>query len=380
VDRNNIKAGECVNFSWKVDNVKEVYFYREGQRWQDHGVTGEETRTECPPVTTTYYLRVVKPDNSVEVRQITIYVEPTADAPFIKRFTVDPPGQITLGQCVQIRWNVQGQVNVVTLTANGGILWGQAPTKGTFDHCPDTTGSVAYGIEAVGPGGTSRQVQTINVVDAATATPVPTAAPEAPTIHAFSLTPNQITAGECTGISWSVGGGTSYSRILRNGVVIVDDAGFSGQQMDCLDTAGGYTYRLEAFNPIGESVSQEQIVNVTEAAPENPLAGTNWTATVLNGASVIEGTSLTASFGANGSLNGSSGCNSYSATYTVDSASLIIGPPGATGALCAEPEGIMEQEAAFLAALQSTSAYSLEGGELYLIDATGAAIIEFVGR
>jgi hypothetical protein len=44
-------------------------------------------------VTSTYNLRVVLRDNSVEVRQITIYVEPVAQAPRIERFTVDPPSR-----------------------------------------------------------------------------------------------------------------------------------------------------------------------------------------------------------------------------------------------------------------------------------------------
>jgi len=294
VDRDQIKAGECVNFYWKVDNVKEIYFYREGQRWQDHGVTGEETRKECPPATTTYYLRVVLRDNSVEVRQITIYVEQAPDAPQITRFTVDPPAQITQGQCVTIRWQVQGTVDNVTLTANDGVLWDGAPTSGNYQDCPDA--SVTYALEAVGPGGTSRQQHYTKVVDAATATPVPTAAPEQPVIQAFSITPNTVEAGECMGISWRVGGGTTYSRILRNGGVLIDDAGFTGQQMDCLDEPGTYTYRLEAYNAAGESVSQEQVGVVNEAAPDNPLAGTRWRATVLNGDTVLEGTTLTAAF------------------------------------------------------------------------------------
>ncbi|HFD38250.1 MAG TPA: transporter substrate-binding domain-containing protein, partial [Anaerolineae bacterium] len=226
VDRNLIKAGECVNFYWKVDNVKAVYFYKEGEKWQDHGVTGEETRRECPPATITYYLRVVKPDNAVDVRQITIYVEAAPEAPAITRFTVDPPGQITLGQCVTIRWKVEGQIDGITLTANDAVLWQPAPVEGTFQDCPTAVGAVAYGIEAVGPGGTSHGQQTVNVVEAATATPVPTAAPEQPVIHSFSVSPNQIAVGECVGLAWSVGGGATYSRILRNGMVIVDNAGF----------------------------------------------------------------------------------------------------------------------------------------------------------
>jgi len=384
VDRTQIKQGECVTFQWKVQNVREIYFYREGQNWQDHGVTGEENRVECPPVTTTYYLRVVNQDGSVEVPSITIYVEAVATAPQITRFTVDPAGQITLGQCVTVRWEVKGDVDKVTIGANGAPLWEGAPLTGKLDNCPPGTGNVAYGIEAVGTGGTSRQQQTINVVDVATATPVPTAAPEAPVIQAFSVDPNQIQAGECVDVSWSAGGGASYTRILRNGAVVLDNAGFSGHETDCLDQPGGYTYRLEAYNPANQSVAEERAVSVLEAAPENPLAGTSWFATTYwdgsQMAMVLEGTALTASFGTGSNLDGTSGCNTYSANYLVEGRSLAITPPSATSKLCGEPQGVMEQETAFLSALASAGGYNLEGGELFILDGAGQAVLEFVRR
>jgi polar amino acid transport system substrate-binding protein len=267
VDRTNIKQGECVIFSWKVENVKEVYFYKEGDPWKDNGVAGEGKQQECPPVTTTYYLRVVKLDNSVELRQITIYVEGQPDAPQITRFTVDPAGQITLGQCVTVRWQVEGVLDNVTLTANDRVLWDRAPANGSYQDCPSSSGSVAYALQATGPGGTSRQQHNTGVVDAATATPEPTTEPELPIIYSFAVSPAQIEAGQCVGVSWSVGGGTTYSRILRNGVVVIDDAGYSGQQMDCLDKTGSYTYLLEVQNAAGVRVTQQQSVNVIQASP-----------------------------------------------------------------------------------------------------------------
>jgi ABC-type amino acid transport substrate-binding protein len=384
VDRTNIQAGECVTFQWKVDNVKEVYFYREGQNWPDHGVTGEGSREECPPETITYYLRVVLRDSSVETRQITIYVEPVTDAPAITRFTVDPPGQITLGQCVTIRWRVEGELDTVTLSANNSVLWDPAPAVGNTSHCPEATGTVTYKVEAVGPGGTSRQSQTVNVVDPATATPAPTAAPEAPVIHSFSVSPNQVEAGECMGISWRVGGGATYSRILRNGSTLIDDAGFTGQEMDCLDEPGTYTYRLEALNAAGDRVSQEQVGIVTEAAPENPLAGTRWQVASFFDAElgdtglVLPGTTLTMAFDRNGRVNGSSGCNTYSASYVVTGSQLAITPPTGTNAMCGTPEGIMQQEAAFLELLPTVGGYAIEGDSLYLEDAAGQVVAELV--
>ncbi len=49
VDRTGIIAGECVVFSWDVQNVQAVYFYAEGENWQDNGVAGQGSQKECPP-------------------------------------------------------------------------------------------------------------------------------------------------------------------------------------------------------------------------------------------------------------------------------------------------------------------------------------------
>jgi len=54
---------------WRVSNVKEIYFYEQGQSWENHPVTGNEDRTVCPSQSTSYYLRVVKSDYSVETQE-----------------------------------------------------------------------------------------------------------------------------------------------------------------------------------------------------------------------------------------------------------------------------------------------------------------------
>jgi heat shock protein HslJ len=181
-----------------------------------------------------------------------------------------------------------------------------------------------------------------------------------------------------------VGGGTTYSRILRNGSVLIDNAGFSGQQLDCLETAGSYTYVLEAQNAAGQQVTQQQAVSVTDTAPENPLAGTRWQAASFWDAElsdtglVLPGTTLTMAFDKTGKLNGSSGCNTYSASYVVTGSQLAITPPTGTNRLCNTPEGIMQQEAAFLSLLPGVGGYFVEGDSLYLEDATGTVVAELV--
>ena len=94
--------------------------------------------------------------------------------------------------------------------------------------------------------------------------------------------------------------------------------------------------------------------------------------------SVLPGTSLTAAFAEDGTLSGSAGCNRYSASYALDGEALSTGPARVTRMACAEPEGVMEQEAAFLAALETASTYRLRSERLELRTAEGARAVDLV--
>jgi heat shock protein HslJ len=380
VDRNQINYGECANFYWKVENVKEVYFFPEGADWREHPVEGEGSQKECPPVNTNYYLRVVLRDGSVQTPKITVYVAGKPDAPYIQRFTADPPNQVTLGQSVLLQWEVFNQVNKITLKANDQVLWEGAPTKGSHQHTPAAAGMVSYALIAEGDGGTSQAQVNINVVSPSTATPVPTSAPSKPVIYSFSVSPNQIAVGACVDINWSVGGGTSNVEVLRNSAVIVPNAPFTGHANDCPTPAGTYTYEVIAKNSAGETVSQQRTVQVTDTAPQNPLANTFWTLSQYwNGTqmqAVLPGTLLTTNFDATINVSGSGGCNSYSATYQVGGNTLAISPPLATGILCA-PD-VNAQEQAFFTALDVVTGFSIEAGQLYLTNSSGTTVLEYV--
>jgi heat shock protein HslJ len=93
--------------------------------------------------------------------------------------------------------------------------------------------------------------------------------------------------------------------------------------------------------------------------------------------SALAGTEVTAVFGDDGSVSGSAGCNTYNATYQADGNSLTVGSVTATRQTCSEPEGIMEQESAYLVALESATAYQIEGDELELTDAEGVQVATF---
>ena len=119
------------------------------------------------------------------------------------------------------------------------------------------------------------------------------------------------------------------------------------------------------------------------AASSNALGGTSWTVTGYNNGqagvvSVIAGTEMTADFGSDGQLTGNAGCNTYNASYSTDGDSIHIGPIASTRMFCGAPDGVMDQEAQYLAALGTASTYSVSGNKLELRAAEGALAASYI--
>ncbi|HRQ36671.1 MAG TPA: transporter substrate-binding domain-containing protein [Chloroflexota bacterium] len=384
VDRSNIQQGECVVFTWNVTGAQSVFFSQAGAVAQTASANFQGTSTQCPQSTTVYELRVVWPDGSSEVRQITITVTPQPQAPRIDRFTVDPPNQINAGECVVIRWSVTGQVDQVSIARNDAVLWPQAPLGGEVTDCPPGTGQVTYRLTANGPGGSNQAQQTINVVQPPpqppTATPVPPAPP--PVINNFSVTPAQITAGECVLVAWSVGGASVRTQIQRNGQVILDNAPAGGSQQDCLTSAGSYAYRVQTWNANNESAVADQTITVAPPAIPPGLTNTRW---VLYGywdgvsdVPPIPGTEVWIQFSDDGRFTGNGGCNDYNGAYQAQGNSLqVTGDIARTNIACAEPVGIAEQENLYFSNLTAVRQFTLTNGELQLIDGNGRIILRY---
>ena len=269
-DRTSINAGERVNLTWNVTNVKAVYLYLIGEPWQQRGVSAQGSRQVYLQNTTVYELRVVKPDDQVETRQIRIDVTPLPPtAPVIARFTADPSFQIFAGQCVNLTWDVQGQVTKVTLTSNGAAIWDGAPVRGTLQNCPTGIGIASYVIDVTGPGGSNRAQRDITVIVQPTPTPAltvspgltptPTATPPpvAPVINVFSINPGAVAKNQCATLSWDVSGDVNSVRIFRSGVVILDNGMLTGTAQECPTTSGNLTYRIEARNIAGQVTARE---------------------------------------------------------------------------------------------------------------------------
>ena len=112
-----------------------------------------------------------------------------------------------------------------------------------------------------------------------------------------------------------------------------------------------------------------------QPAGASALVGPTWLMTAYNNGkqavvSGVDGTEVTAVFGADGQLSGSAGCNTYNAPYTVDGEKITIGAPATTRMMCPQP--IMEQEAQYLAAIQLAATYNVQGSRLDLRSAEDA--------
>jgi len=95
------------------------------------------------------------------------------------------------------------------------------------------------------------------------------------------------------------------------------------------------------------------------------------------GLPVLTGTQIDATFGANGLLTGSSGCNLYFARYSVTGASLAIGLLATSKNSCSGPPGIMSQEQSYLSLLPQVAGYDIEGNQLVLLDNSGNGLLWF---
>jgi heat shock protein HslJ len=109
---------------------------------------------------------------------------------------------------------------------------------------------------------------------------------------------------------------------------------------------------------------------LTYIAEVQTLEGTAWSVVNYNNGreavvGLLEGTEITLNFDEI-DLNGNAGCNNYFAGYEVQNDNIVIAPPGSTMLFCEAPRGVMTQEAAYLAALETAATWKVEGDQLWL--------------
>jgi heat shock protein HslJ len=125
-----------------------------------------------------------------------------------------------------------------------------------------------------------------------------------------------------------------------------------------------------------------EVVLTFKPRVEPTLTSNVWNAMQVNNgkggvASLVIGTEISAEFSDDGRVSGSSGCNTFSGGYERTGTAITFSPLAGTRKMCAEPAGVMEQEAAFLQALEHSTVYSISENRLELRNQEGALQVQF---
>ncbi|HWS99851.1 MAG TPA: META domain-containing protein [Pyrinomonadaceae bacterium] len=114
---------------------------------------------------------------------------------------------------------------------------------------------------------------------------------------------------------------------------------------------------------------------------ESKLADTQWRLTSFGATGaespVIEGTTITLKFGADGRAGGSGGCNSYGGEYRERGDNLSFSRIISTKRACLE-QGANQQEQRYFAALESASKFKLSDNRLTIFHGDGRSALDFV--
>jgi heat shock protein HslJ len=342
---------------------------------------------EPTPLPTTPWARVTAPQGT------SIHTGPGVDYPLIGFARTGDEGVI-VGRDADWRWWA-----VTVPSAPDGVGWVSADDVIAMNvgDVPVLTAPPPSVPTAAPPAVTPTQVAAATPVPP-TATPVPptarpippTATPVPPTATpaaqiAFWADQTNIQQGQCTTLRWSVENvqavwvyprGEQYHRFPR-----------TGQGSEAVCPPRTTTYEMRVLLRDGSTTFREVTINVAGPSPTvaptpapNPLAGTRWEVINYNNGrgglvSLLDGTRIAMDFGADGQLTGNAGCNNYFTYYQLSGSNITIGQPGSTSLTCAEPEGVMDQEAEFLAALQTAATFRIDGDTLELRSAAGVAVI-----
>jgi putative lipoprotein len=130
-----------------------------------------------------------------------------------------------------------------------------------------------------------------------------------------------------------------------------------------------------------ESGGTRAVVATESAAqdtkPDVSLRNTYWKLVELNGGPVGpgEGKDLHMILKAEDQVNGYSGCNQFMGSVTVSGDGLAFGPIAGTRRMC---EGTMDQEMAFLQALENAHRFAISGEDMAVENANGEITMRFV--
>ena len=196
-----VVVGECVTLAWKISGpVDQAALFRNKEPlWEESPVEG--TYQDCPQTTGAYEYAVGAQGpggRSYAVGTLQVVDAsaagnrtPQADidqGPQIDQFAV-LPGQLTVGECAELRWSVAGEAANIRIERSATTLMEGAPHSGAGTDCPSQQGSLLYKITASDEQGHANSAEVEVSVAAPSTTTAPVAAPAAPAPTAATAPP-----------------------------------------------------------------------------------------------------------------------------------------------------------------------------------------------
>lgn len=196
---------------------------------------------------------------------------------------------------------------------------------------------------------------------AATQTPVPTPKPSDPPVAVISG-PTQTQVGQPVTLSAADSRAAEGSQIVSYQWDMGDGTQSTNVEVTHIyKETGRYDVKLTVTDNNGLDSSSTVKMEVAEAPEPPTLEDQDWSKM-----SVLQGTEITATF-EGGKVSGTSGCNDYNGSYKIDGNLLSVSNLSSGRKACDQP--VMDQETAYLAALEAATAFQVQGEQL-LIDST----------
>jgi heat shock protein HslJ len=152
--------------------------------------------------------------------------------------------------------------------------------------------------------------------------------------------------------------------------------------MMCADPVGSQEVAmLAAFERVASYALTADVLEMMDAdgnvlltwASAAPIEEIAWVLTTLPGGAPVADGTFTTLLLADGRLSGNAPCNQYSGDYTLEGTSISIGSIVRTRMACPN----LDQEDAYLNALQEVTSYAIEDNILVLAGADGTALLGF---
>ncbi len=122
---------------------------------------------------------------------------------------------------------------------------------------------------------------------------------------------------------------------------------------------GDATYVIDGDGLLTLTGANGTVITAKKTVPIPTLAMSHWQVTKMGSVAVVSGKEPEIRFTKDGKIEGTTGCNRFFGSYVQDGAKVTFSGTGATKMACME-DGVMQQEAAFLAILQGEATATFE--------------------